>query len=452
MRKTRVVAHLFLACALALSQYFSSVVKASELSDSSSPLELTPGHQFQGLPLWQYSPLDSNSEVVNPQVDNFPLKSGSVTSDGDSSKRIWYLVLLGLLVAGLAATATVDSGSGSGSGDGVITAGGGDGVTTGGGDDGGVAGGGSDSGIAGGGTADDTRPAQQIDDRNESFALRGVFLSAGVIEIERDATAQNNALENRISQLSFGYDQLVTNSLAIGALFNSSLGDTSFENSTASTESDSNALFAFSSYRVNQSVDLSAYIGFGAEQISRSLLTENESVSGKTDAENIYLGFYGSKRYLLGSQNKSRHVNGVEFLFDVKIDYSRRMTNSYAEKSVTSAGLNYRDYSRNNLQINLGTGVSKVISKSYGVIVPKLTLGVVFDPIEPDAQTVSQIDQPENTFEIEQAPQDKNYGIVEFDTVLVRPHGLQFFTNFNSTFSNRFETNLGFNIGARKEF
>jgi len=273
-----------------------------------------------------------------------------------------------------------------------------------------------------------------------------------VIETERDATAQNTALKNGISQLSLGYDQLVTDSLAIGALFNSSLGDTSFKNSTASTETDSNSLFAFSSYRVSKNVDLSAYIGFGAQNISRFQPSGNESVSGKTDAENIYAGFSGSRRYLLGNQNKSRYLNGVEFLVSANLDYNRRMTNAYAENGVTSTELNYNNYSRDSLQINLGTGVSKVFSSSYGVIVPKLTLGVVFDPIEPDAQIVSLVDQPEATFEIEQAPQDETYGFVEFDTVWVRPHGLQFFTNINGTFSNQYETNLGFNIGARLEF
>jgi len=435
MRTARVIAHLFLACSLALSQYYSSVVRANELSDSALSPELTTEHQFQDLPLRLYSPIDSNREVVNPPVTNLPLRSDSVASDGDSSKRIWYLVLLGLLVAGLAGTASGgggDSSAGtSSSTDGVSGVAGAD------------AGGGGE--IAGGGTTDDTTPGQLIDDRNEGFAQRGVFLSAGVIEIERDATAQNNALENRISQLSLGYDQLVTDSLAIGALFNSSLGDISFENSTASTESDSNALFTFSSYRVNQSVDLSAYIGFGAQNIMKSQPIGNESVSGKTDAENIYLGFSGSKRYLLGNQNKWRYANGVEFLVDVKLDYSRTMTNAYAEKGVTTAGLNYKNYSRNSLLVNLGTGVSKVFSSSHGVIVPKLTLGVVFDPIDPDAQIVSPTDQPEATFEIEQAPRDEAYGVVQFDTVWVRPHGLQFFTNL-------FETNLGFNIGARLEF
>jgi len=436
MRIASVLAHLLLACTLALSQYFACVASANELSDSTLSLELPTEQRFHALPLRLYSQSDPNKEIVNPQITSFPLKSGSAVSDGDSSNRIWYLILLGLLVAGLVGTASV------GGGDGMAT-----GVST--GVDGPNV---SDGGIARGGTADDTRPAEPIDYRNEDFSLRGVFLSAGVIEIERGATAQNDALENRISQLSLGYDQLVTNSLAIGTLFNSSLGDTSFENSTVSNETDSNSLFAFSSYRVNQSVNLSAYIGFGAQNISRYQPLGNENVSGKTDAENIYLGLSGSKRYLFGNQNRRRYVNGVEYLVNVNLDYNRRMTNAYTENSVTSAELNYKYYSTDSLKINFGTGVSKVFSSSYGVIVPKLTFGAVFDPIEPEAQIASPIDQPEAAFEIEQAPHDETYGFVEFDTVWVRPHGLQFFTNFSSTFANRFETNLGFNIGARLEF
>jgi len=181
MRKASLVAHLFLA---------SSVARANDLSDSPLSLELPTEHQFHGLPLRLYSQLDSNKEIVNPQVNNFPLKSGNAESNGDSSKRIWYLVLLGLLVAGLVVTASAtgassnDSVSGAAEGLGGATDAGA-GAT----DAGGVATGG-DGGIAGGGTADDTRPAQQINDRNEDFPLRGAFLSAGVIEIEKDATAQ----------------------------------------------------------------------------------------------------------------------------------------------------------------------------------------------------------------------------------------------------------------------
>lgn len=303
--------------------------------------------------------------------------------------------------------------------------------------------------------------------QNGILPKRGVFFSVGIrnLELTPEAGDERTGSESDITNLSIGYDQIITDSWVVGTLVDVSRTDEmSVDQDSFSISSDALSVFLFSSLEVKESVDLSAYAGYSragasstrfAERGTFSVVDQNggpaqqiEILSGQVQGDS------DSDVYLAGLSVARRTNFGVGNLFvsRAEVDFIRNTTYAFTEQGTTNSELFYAEDTKNNIKLTLSGGISRYISRSAGVFIPTLSLAVVFDDPDESSITAIPVLRPSETIVIDSAQFDRNYGIIDFDLLWVRPSGLQLFGNINTNFENDFENAIGAAVGARLEF
>lgn len=309
---------------------------------------------------------------------------------------------------------------------------------------------------------------ETVKGRNTSQTRRGVFFSLGLLELERTSEPgdERTGSDSDITNLVVGYDQSLSGDWVVGSLLDLS------RRSASSTDdiqeptfsSDSLSVYLFSSLVLKNSLELSAYGGLGSANVSTTRFSESGSfefsnintnlpttldvqegeVQGDSDSTIFSAGLNLTRRSLLGVRN--------QLILSAEADFSRLTTDAFTEQGTTNSEFAIRESTRENMRLTLSGGISRTYTGSIGVFVPTITLGYVRDDPEIDDIVGDLVSDPNSAAAFDPAPIDRNYGQIDLDLVLIRPHGLQFFGNVNSNFSNRFEDSRGINIGARLEF
>ncbi|MFK7855385.1 MAG: autotransporter outer membrane beta-barrel domain-containing protein [Granulosicoccus sp.] len=309
---------------------------------------------------------------------------------------------------------------------------------------------------------------ETVKGRNSSQPNRGIFFSLGMLELERTSESgdERTGSDSDITNLVLGYDQSLSDTWVVGSLLDLSRRSASATDNIEepSFSSDSFSVYLFSSLTLKNSLEISAYGGLGSADVSSTRFTEagtfefsnintnmpstlevdQGEVQGNSDSSLLSAGLNVTRRTSLGARN--------QLILRAEVDFSRFTTDAFTEQGTTNSEFAIRESTRENLRWTLSGGISRTYTGSIGVFVPAITLGFVRDDPEIDDIVGDLVSNPNSTAAFDPAPIDRSYGQLDLDLVLVRPHGIQFFGNINSNFSNRFEDSRGINIGARLEF
>lgn len=307
----------------------------------------------------------------------------------------------------------------------------------------------------------------KVKGRNGLLPQRGVFFSVGIRNLERtpEEGDTRTGSESDITNLSIGYDQILSDAWVVGALADISRRDeSSAQPGQFSISSDSLSLFLFSSLIVNESIDVSGYAGFGRSGTSSSRFTQRGTITfqdsdgagaevidimaggveGDADSDVFSGGLSISHRTLFGEGN--------QFIVKADADLARIITYDFTEQGSTNSELRYREHIKDNFKFTLSGGLSRTFSLSTGVFVPGVTVAVISENPTDDPLIADLLSSSGAPISLGSTPYDDNYGKVEFDIVWVRPSGLQLFGNLNTRFAHSLEESVGANVGARLEF
>ncbi len=312
------------------------------------------------------------------------------------------------------------------------------------------------------------KAVDKIKDRDTNLPQRGVFFSVGIRNLERVGREEEGIAGNDsdITNLSFGYDQIIGESWILGALVDLSKREQSSNAeseslSGGSVSSDTGTLFLFASADLNSSYSLTGYVGLGKTDSSTSrtvsdgvfnpgvvtvdpLVTVAGEVSGNSENNIVLAGISIQRQFFAGTGNR--------FFLRADADFSSIDTDAFTETGSTNTEIAFDKHTQEKRLFTLGAGYSRTFSSSVGVVVPTFTVSFLRDDPDDEAITATVVARPDITDDIELPPTDESYGKFDFDIVLVRPRGFQYFANAFSYFANDFEESAGLSLGARLEF
>lgn len=312
-----------------------------------------------------------------------------------------------------------------------------------------------------------SKAVEKIRGRNTAFPQRGVFFSAGLRQIEKSAESSDTLTwdNSDVTNFSLGYDQRLSNSWITGSLLDytqrseTSNDETSFQNSVNAL-----SLFLFANRPFREHYEFSLYYGMGRVDNASSRITGERSagasnqplsqsqqaaldaatISSDSDSNVTSAGLSLDRRF--------EYSAGYQLTVRAHLDAFRVTTDGYAERGSTGAELSFEKNSKQYVLSTLSGGVGRAFSRSYGVLLPSVTVSFIAEFVNDDPINATIISSPEFRSEIEPAATDNTYGNVNLDLVLVRPAGLQLFANVNWNFGNDYEQYVAAHAGGRLEF